>query len=209
MLAWNKAVWPLHSLSAEELESVKITDFSQICIAAIIVFHDPRNWALDIQVMCDLIQSGGVVGGPCLPTHTQKAVDLVFCNPDLIWKSDFDRPRLGQGAFKEAFQAVFKSLTGTPYPYTQFGKPTAATYTFAEQMLREQLLDQSSPNSVYMVGDNPESDIAGANAARWKSILVRTGVYDPRQGPPSHRPTHEVDDVEQAVQWALEQEFKP
>ena len=57
--------------------------------------------------------------------------------------------------------------------------------------------------------DNPESDIAGANAARWKSILVRTGVYDPRQGPPSHRPTHEVEDVEQAVQWALEQEFQP
>lgn len=57
--------------------------------------------------------------------------------------------------------------------------------------------------------DNPESDIAGANAARWKSILVRTGVYDPRQGPPSHRPTHEVEDVEQAVQWALKQEFQP
>jgi len=59
-----------------------------------------------------------------------------------------------------------------------------------------------------MVGDNPESDIAGANAARWKSILVRTGVYDPGQGPPSHHPTHEVEDVEQAVQWALGQEFQ-
>jgi ribonucleotide monophosphatase NagD (HAD superfamily) len=55
--------------------------------------------------------------------------------------------------------------------------------------------------------DNPESDIAGANAARssWKSIPVMTGVYDPRQGPPSHRLTHEVEDItlEQAVQWAL------
>lgn len=61
--------------------------------------------------MCDLIRSGGVVGGPYLPDHTRKAVDLVFCNPDLIWKSDFDRPRLGQGAFKAAFQAVFK-VTG-------------------------------------------------------------------------------------------------
>lgn len=61
--------------------------------------------------MCDLIESGGVVGGPHLPDHTHKAVDLVFCNPDLIWKSDFDRPRLGQGAFREAFQAVFK-VTG-------------------------------------------------------------------------------------------------
>ncbi|KAF8550688.1 HAD-superfamily hydrolase [Imleria badia] len=209
ILAWNRSVCPLHNHTVEERESVKSADFSQICIAAIIVFHDPRNWVLDIQVMCDLIQSGGVVGGPYSGDHTRKAVDLVFCNPDLIWKSDFDRPRLGQGAFKEAFQGVFKSLTGAPYPYTQFGKPTEATYRFAEQVLRGQLLGNTSLDSVYMVGDNPESDIAGANAARWKSILVRTGIYDPRQGPPSHRPTHEVEDVEQAVQWALEQESKP
>lgn len=61
--------------------------------------------------MCDVIQSGGVVGGPYLGDRTRTAVDLVFCNPDLIWKSDFDRPRLGQGAFKEAFQGVFKVCT--------------------------------------------------------------------------------------------------
>ncbi|KAG9316204.1 HAD hydrolase [Chiua virens] len=209
ILAWNKSVWPFHNLTVEERESVKLTDFSKTRIAAIFVFHDPRNWALDIQVMCDLIQSGGVVGGPCLPDITQKTVDLVFCNPDLIWKSDLDKPRLGQGAFKQAFQAVFKSLTGAPYPSIQFGKPTEATYKFAEQVLWGQLAEKSCLDSVYMVGDNPESDIAGANAARWKSILVRTGVYDPCQGPPSHRPTHEVEDVEQAVLWALEQESQP
>ena len=45
--------------------------------------------------------------------------------------------------------------------------------------------------------DNLESEsITGADAIRWKSILVRSGVSDPRQGPPSHRPTHEVEDVE-------------
>ena len=48
------------------------------------------------------------MGGPYLPDHTGGAIELVFCNPDLIWKSDFDRPRLGQGAFKEAFQGVFQ-----------------------------------------------------------------------------------------------------
>jgi len=30
-----------------------------------------------------------------------------------------------------------------------------------------------------MIGDNPESDIAGAIAKGWVSILVRTGVFDP------------------------------
>jgi len=59
-----------------------------------------------------------------------------------------------------------------------------------------------------MVGDNPESDIAGANAAGWASVLVRTGVYDPQQGPPTHVPTQEVEDVEEAVRWAIDQELK-
>lgn len=83
-------------------------DFSKIPIAAIFVFHDPRNWALDIQVMCDVIQSGGIIGGPYVSECARKPVDLVFCNPDHVWRSDFDRPRIGQGTFKEAFQTVFK-----------------------------------------------------------------------------------------------------
>jgi hypothetical protein len=58
--------------------------------------------------MCDVIESGGIIGGPYIPHHTRKSVDLIFCNPDLVWKSDFERPRMGQGSFKEAFQAVFK-----------------------------------------------------------------------------------------------------
>ena len=30
-----------------------------------------------------------------------------------------------------------------------------------------------------MIGDNPESDIAGAIRKGWTSILVKTGVFDP------------------------------
>lgn len=121
--------------------------------------------------MCDLIQSGGVVGGPYMAQHTRRTVDLVFCNPDLLWKSDFDRPRLGQGAFREAFQGVFKvcfryfpetmtsefsqSLTGASYPYIQFGKPTEATYKFAEQVLRGQLQENLSFDSVLVTNAPP------------------------------------------------------
>jgi len=52
------------------------------------------------------------------------------------------------------------------------------------------------------------ADIAGANAAGWSSVLVRTGVYDPIDGPPTHNPTHEVENVEAAVQWAIDREVK-
>ena len=51
-------------------------------------------------------------------------------------------------------------------------------------------------------------DIAGANAAGWGSVLVKTGVYDPVDGPPTHTPTHIADDVEAAVRWAIERELK-
>lgn len=48
----------------------------------------------------------------------------------------------------------------------------------------EQFLPQlgTEPNEtpfkkIYMVGDNPESDIKGANDNGWESVLLRTGVY--------------------------------
>ncbi|KAI0766854.1 HAD hydrolase [Trametes elegans] len=238
VLAWKPEVWPFHELTAEERASTKSVDFLQIPISAIFVFHDPRNWSLDIQVIIDVIRSRGLIGGPYLDTPVpadqqplpqnarehepsstsgdkgkNKPVELVFCNPDLIWKSDFPQPRLGQGAFREAFQTVYKELVGTTYPIVQYGKPTTATYEFAERVLRDRLEELRGERieqlpTVYMVGDNPESDIAGANGAGWPSILVRTGVYDPAQGEPPHKPTYIAEDVEEAVRWAIECEMR-
>ncbi|KAJ8480740.1 hypothetical protein ONZ51_g6464 [Trametes cubensis] len=224
VLAWKPEVWPFHELTPEERASTKPVDFSQTPISAIFVFHDPRNWSLDIQIIIDVLRARGIIGGPYLDTpehadhhgdgriHGKDAnapIELVFCNPDLLWKSDFPQPRLGQGAFREAFQAVYKALVGKAYPYVQYGKPTTATYKFAEKVLKDRLEElQGGPvdrlPAVYMVGDNPESDIAGANGAGWESVLVRTGVYDPAQGPPAHTPTYVAEDVEEAVRWAIE-----
>ncbi|KAI0733118.1 HAD-like domain-containing protein [Fomitopsis betulina] len=220
ILAWNAAVWPFHDLTESERQSTKPVDFSQTPIAAAFVFHDPRNWALDIQILCDVFQSDGIIGGPygaglavdAQPGKPQHP-ELIFCNPDLLWKSNFERPRLGQGGFRIAFQAVYKAVTGSEYPYVQFGKPTEATYHFTKQVLHARFTElyghvADGLPRVYMVGDNPESDIAGANAAGWPSVLVHTGVYDPHQGPPTHTPTHQASDVEEAVMWAIQQEFK-
>lgn len=60
----------------------------------------------------------------------------------------------------------------------------------------------------YMVGDNPASDIAGANAHGWSSILVRTGVFHDTHGEkPAYQPTVIVDDVEKGVEWAIGKEM--
>jgi len=61
-----------------------------------------------------------------------------------------------------------------------------------------------------MVGDNPESDIRGANdfksehGTQWTSVLVETGVF--RKGiTPKYKPNVVVKDVLSGVKWALEQ----
>ncbi|KAH9910626.1 Haloacid dehalogenase-like hydrolase-domain-containing protein [Amylocystis lapponica] len=150
VLAWNPAVWPFHELTPDERQSTKPVDFSETPISAIFVFHDPRNWALDIQIICDVVHSGGMM---CIPDEVTacktRPVELVFCNPDIIWRSDFERPRIGQGAFREAFQAVYKALTGSEYPHVQYGKPTQATYRFAEKVLRDRC--KCSTHNQYLV----------------------------------------------------------
>ncbi|KAI0058631.1 HAD-superfamily hydrolase [Artomyces pyxidatus] len=215
--AWDPHVWPFHDLTQKELASTKPVDFSREPISAIFVFHDPRNWALDIQVMTDVLLSQGIIGGPYIHSSTETSkgkppVKVVFCNPDLQWRSEFERPRLGQGAFRVAFQAVFKALSGEEYPYVQYGKPTKATYDFAAEVLRQRMKEMHGgpadhETNFYMIGDNPESDIAGANAAGWASVLVRTGVYDPTNGAPTHTPTHVAEHVEEAVTWAIRREL--
>lgn len=126
--------------------------------------------------MCDVIQSGGIIGGPYKKSSIDgKPVEVVFANPDLIWRSEFDRPRLGQGAFKESFLAVYKarcrrvfgswlanlddldclfwqSLTGSVCPHVQYGKPTKETYDFAKGLLSDRFKElyelQQLPSSM-------------------------------------------------------------
>jgi len=64
---------------------------------------------------------------------------------------------------------------------------------------------------VFMVGDNPESDIRGANefespnGTEWTSVLVKTGVF--RDGSkPKYAPKVIVKDALEAVKWALREE---
>lgn len=97
------------------------------------MIHDPRDWALDVQVSVDILRSRNKIcrepykpdaelGQSCKrpliicltldPTGSdpEKNAELIFCNPDLLWKSDYPNVRFGQGAFKEALQTVLKVL---------------------------------------------------------------------------------------------------
>ncbi|KAL3474177.1 HAD-like domain-containing protein [Aspergillus californicus] len=199
-------------------------------IDAILVFNDPRDWALDAHIIVDLLLSSqGVMGTLSekngrtdLPNHGYQQdgqPPLYFSNPDLWWAAAYSLPRLGQGGFREALEGTWSAITGGPSKGIQLhktviGKPSQGTYEFAEnQLLRNRArtfgFDSPKPlQNVYMVGDNPESDIRGANSYRsahnsqWHSILVETGVY--RGGEPAYTPKMVAGDVLKAVQWGLQ-----
>lgn len=61
-----------------------------------------------------------------------------------------------------------------------FGKPIADNFKFVKDQLNEIARRRAiKVSNYYMIGDNPESDIAGGNQAGWITILVKTGVFDP------------------------------
>jgi len=136
-----------------------------------------------------------------------------------VWGNNFSVARLGQGAFRVALEAVYKELTGEKLHALTFGKPELSTYEYANDLLQHMLQTSEtkapqyvSPENVWMIGDNPYSDIAGAfvnliigaNNFGWSSVLVRTGVYRDIEGPPAHKPTFVADNVEMAVRTIME-----
>ncbi|KAI2470119.1 putative HAD superfamily hydrolase [Annulohypoxylon bovei var. microspora] len=239
ILAAQPHIWPFEPLTRElYAATARPLPSPNPVIDAIFVFNDPRDWALDIQLIADLLLSrrgelgtySASNGDPRLPNHGWQRdgqPPLFFSNPDLFWSAAYPLPRFGQGAFHAALAGVWYQVTGgrAQLESTVIGKPHARTYGFAERVLgahRARVLGAATGTSgerleplrrVYMVGDNPASDIRGANeyvspvGTRWVSMLVRTGVWSPeRGGSPAYEPAVIVDDVKSAVEWALEQE---
>ncbi|KAI3339718.1 HAD-like domain-containing protein [Ustulina deusta] len=191
-------------------------------IAAILVFSSPRDWCGDLQLIIDILLSRGV-GNTSLPDNgfiQDGQPKLYFCNPDLEWTTQHKFPRFAQGAFTSALEGVWQALTDgqVELKYSTIGKPTQKTFEYGETTLQEynnRLNRENGTNNyiktVYMIGDNPNSDIKGCNnyispfGTNWKSVLVETGVYA-AGSPPTHIPTHFACTCKDAVQWALLQE---
>ncbi|KAG0014670.1 hypothetical protein BGZ80_010314 [Entomortierella chlamydospora] len=110
--------------------------------------------------------------------------------------------------------AFTQALTSQDLEYTTFGKPMANTYKYADKLLDRIAPLPSGPNgqaskrAVYAVGDNPYSDIAGANAHGWDSVLVKTGVFRSKglENHAVHPATAVVENVEDAVRWIIAKE---
>lgn len=198
----------------------------------ILVWNDPRDWSLDTQIIHDILVSHcgylGTVsrmnGDPTAPNDGWQ-VDgqpaLWMSNLDLVWRTQYPINRFGTGAFLEAFRGVWAAVTGRELGFKFMGKPSTLTYDYAHDRLLDEYARMKVGHGkrhplrrVYMVGDNPESDIRGAaeyvpaDGTEYVPILVRTGVWQETDygTVPKWEPAVIVDDVLDAVVWALQRE---
>ncbi|GLT66871.1 hypothetical protein SLA2020_392140 [Shorea laevis] len=186
-------------------------------IKAVFVVSDPVDWGRDIQVLCDILKSGGLPG-----KANGDQPPLYFAADDLEYQASFPSQRLGMGAFRIALESVFNRIHNKDLNYITFGKPNPFVFKNAEAILSQlmpsshlALLEDSGVSeslpfkTLYMIGDNPAVDIKGARQAGspWFSILTRTGVFRGDSNHTEYPADLVVDTVEEAVDFIMRNEI--
>ena len=173
-------------------------------VKAVMIFHDPVDWTLELQVLCDILAPIQSEDG----RHNQP-IPFYSCNADIVYTAEHPRPRFTQGAFVSALKHLYKVVYDQELTVNSFGKPFKLQYQYAERMLLQQSdrLGLPSPSVYYGIGDNPVSDIKGANEAgpSWKSVLVRTGIFSTvDDNDKINSADHVFDNLEQSINFILE-----
>ncbi|KAI2459737.1 hypothetical protein LOY97_003006 [Ophidiomyces ophidiicola] len=181
ILAWDPTISPWSKLSEEDRKKARIQQFDKMTFEAIMVFADSRDYATDMQIIMDLLlsENGKLKTKSRVPQG--KHLPIFFSQGDLLMPTEHGIPRLTQGLFRIGIEAMYKSLTGEDLQRIVYGKPELATYTFADQVMKQWMNEihgeHTLPKNIYMVGDNPQSDIVGGNMYGWNTCLVRTGIF--------------------------------
>jgi len=99
-----------------------------------------------------------------------RPIHLVLPNPDLIYPSGVDSFGIAAGAVAMLFEAALRRrYRGRPgLEFARLGKPYPHLY--------EAAMARCDTRDVVMIGDQLETDIAGANGCGIDSALITTGV---------------------------------
>jgi HAD superfamily hydrolase (TIGR01456 family) len=181
IVAWDESIAPYRVFGPWERASARPRDFHSTNIDAILVFSDSRDYATDYQIMMDLLRSENGRLGTIAKDPVSQRIPIYFSQGDLLCPTEHPIPRMSQGTFRLGFEAMYKAITGVELERTIYGKPERATYTYADEVLSNWMEEihatNTLPENVYMVGDNPQSDIIGGNLYGWQTCLVKTGVH--------------------------------
>ncbi|KAM5250369.1 haloacid dehalogenase-like hydrolase domain-containing 5 isoform 2-T2 [Hipposideros larvatus] len=181
-------------------------------IEGVLLLGEPVRWETSLQLIMDVLLSDGNPGSG-LAMAPYPHLPVLASNMDLLWMAEAKMPRFGHGTFLLCLETIYRKVTGRELRYEGLmGKPSILTYQYAEDLIRQQAERRGwvAPiQKLYAVGDNPMSDVYGANLFHrylqmaqhdrakelgagdlWKqqpsaaqsctSILVCTGVYSPK-----------------------------
>ena len=181
IVAWDPSIAPYRVFTEEERASSRPRDFTKMNIDAILVFSDSRDYATDMQIIMDLLRSENGRFGTTAKDPVSQRIPIYFSQGDLLCPTEHPIPRMSQGAFRIGLEAMYKALTGVELERVVYGKPELATYKYADEVIASWMESlhgaERVPENVYMIGDNPASDIVGGNMYGWNTCLVRTGVF--------------------------------
>ncbi|KAI6685732.1 hypothetical protein NL676_031645 [Syzygium grande] len=163
-------------------------------VKAAFIVSDSVDWSRDIQVLCDLLRTGGLPG-----RGTGKQPHLFFANDDLEYQATFPAERLGMGAFRIALEAIYNRIHPIPLAFTSYGKPNPFVYGNAETVLRNLMPSYLSSLEVENTTNSGIRD-------PWFSILTRTGVFKGKDNHSEFPADLVVDTVEDAVDFILRKE---
>ncbi|KAL0390159.1 UNVERIFIED_CONTAM: putative CDP-alcohol phosphatidyltransferase class-I family protein C22A12.08c [Sesamum calycinum] len=206
--------WTRHQAGYERSSSREVDRKNDPCsqrVQAVFIVSDSVDWSRDIQVLCDILSTGGLPG-----REISSQPPLYFANDDLSYQGLFPTERLGMGAFRIALESIYNRIYPNALEYTSYGKPNPSVFKNAENVLMQlpstmnhRLNEQYPFKTLYMIGDNPSVDINGARQAGqpWFSILTRSGVFKGKDNHPLYPADLVVDTVEEAVDYILSREI--
>ncbi|KAI3324900.1 HAD-superfamily hydrolase [Xylariaceae sp. AK1471] len=212
IVAWDPTIAPYREFTEYEKAMSRPRDFRKCNIEAILVFSDSRDYATDIQIIMDLLLSENGRLGTKAKDPVSQRIPIYFSQGDLLCPTEHWQPRMSQGAFRIGLEAMYKALTGVDLERVVYGKPELAAYKYADEVLTswvEQIHGEAKlPENIYMIGDNPASDIVGGNNYGWNTCLVRTGVFQGGDNDENNPANFGVfPTVLEAVQTALRKEL--
>lgn len=176
------------------------------------VFSDSRDYATDMQIIMDLLRSENGRLHTVAKDPVSQRIPIYFSQGDMLCPTEHPIPRMSQGTFRIGLEAMYKALTGEELERTVYGKPELATYKYADEVLANWMEiihnDEHLPKNIYMIGDNPASDIVGGNNYGWNTCLLRTGVFQGGENDETYPANFGVfDNVLKAVQAAVRKEL--
>lgn len=183
------------------------------------MIETPKDWQHTIQVLSDVLSSENgcfwrnrfynptiVAEFAANKSLQHKQIPIFFSNPDLVYGGSFYVPRFTQGAFRECLELCYSRMNeNLKLVFTNYGKPSMETYDFVKFCLKK-IGNRENFEKIYCIGDNPKSDILGANqqGEPFFSILVKTGCFPKEKDNDEEIPAKLVkNNICEAVDWIL------